>query len=317
MSAKAIRKLAYVHIGYEEDAAADGHSIFDSRVISELSRLDLQLECVAVQRRRGLRAPFWACPVDSSVVTRLRQYASRGYALIVSHEALFSLAGSCKVDTLIVHNDFTRFSYPGKPALTAYYRIGSRGYYLRACRRARRLIFLGVTDYRSLHALLGQDGVSNSSVMQPPPRHVNIDSRAGDLVHISSSKAWLPKRLGTLTARQGDYIGARGFRLAELSGSNQSGNGLITDRFDVGFKLQLMQMLYTRDVIASLVDLESEVRELAPEYPCYRTVVNLPEALDYFDSWRGRVPESDLLQSTASLRHLAWPDYVKSLVRSV
>ena len=60
------------------------------------------------------------------------------------------------------------------------------------------------------------------------------------------------------------------------------GFALINDRFEVGFKLKLAQMLHSRDVIASFSDLHDEIEIICPGNPFYRQVASVKQAISFF-----------------------------------
>ncbi len=94
--------------------------------------------------------------------------------------------------------------------------------------------------------------------------------------------------------------------------------GLITDRFSVGFKLKLMQMIYSRDVIASLCDLDEDVFSVAPGYPFFRRVGTVSEAVDYFQSISKDLSADAVDRSFAAASDawniFSWDEMARSLI---
>jgi len=110
-------------------------------------------------------------------------------------------------------------------------------------------------------------------------------------------------------------IRSRYYSVGDFGNAPNRAFGIITDRFSIGFKLKLMQMIYSRDVIASFTDLDEDVRQVAPDYPFYRKVGSVSEALDSFDSFGGTVPEEPLEKAVAHLDNYTW-EYVAGQVLS-
>jgi hypothetical protein len=119
--------------------------------------------------------------------------------------------------------------------------------------------------------------------LPPPPHRAPLLARRTDLIHVSGSENWLPKRLSRLTKAEIAEMNARGFAIQDFGVNMTPAFGLITDRFAVGFKLKLMQMIYCKDIIASMSDIEEDLRYISPSYPFYRKVGGVSDALDYFE----------------------------------
>ncbi len=77
-------------------------------------------------------------------------------------------------------------------------------------------------------------------------------------------------------------LSAAGYRLRDLDAPVAPSFALINDRFEVGFKLKLAQMLHSRDVIASFSDLHDEVETICPANPFYRQVASVKQAISFF-----------------------------------
>ncbi|NDR56626.1 hypothetical protein [Aliiruegeria sabulilitoris] len=304
-------RIVFVHSDFGDDPNTGGGPIYDRRLMNSLSSLDgVVVEPFPVFRCRARRFPIWQARVEADARARLAQLKADGALIVVSHEALFSVVdefdSEASPDLLIVHNFMPRFSYMGRPFLSALYTTGAKAFFRRYLGRARCLLFLSDPDYAGANALMDGGLSKNSLVLAPPPRPIDVQERVSGLIHVDGSKGWRAKRLGELTEKEKSQVIERGYRIGDFGDPMCSANGLITDRFAVGYKLKLMQMIYARDVIASFADLEEDVQQVAPGYPCYCTVGSLEEALDFFDTFRSAPPEGKLSETTRLLSGYTW-----------
>jgi len=288
----------------------DGAQIYDSKIFAAISKSALKVEHVRMARQRSWGLPLWQSRrTDKALLERLRAAVSDGARIVLSHEAFFKLAHEVPVAALIVHNYMPCFSFPDQRWLESYYRLGSRSFFGQAFANARAIVFLSHRDHR--HAVADfPDIASRSHVLPPPPQEAKLSSRRTDLVHVSGSENWLPKRLSRLTPREAESIVSSGFAVSDFGHMPSPAFGLITDRFAVGFKLKLMQMLYIGDAIASLSDISDEMEALAPTHPFWRRVESVAEALHWFREIRDTV-DSDMLDHAFALTSPNWkiPDW--------
>lgn len=271
--------------------SGDGGAIFDYKTVEAIRGRGIDVEAVGVFRRRALRLPPWAGRVDEGML----RIPARGVGTrtILSHEATFDLAPVVEADALIVHNYFPAFSFPGRKDLEGYYRLGARDYYRRAFDLVRHVFFL---SYRE-RALAEQDFPvikGRTTVIPPPPAPLELSGRRMNVVHLSGSDSWLPKRLSRLTGRDAENFTKADFAIRDFGPQPASAFGLINDRFTVGFKLKLMQMIACRDVIASCADIAEELEVIAPGYPFWRRVGSVSDALEYFCDIRDRLSAEEI-----------------------
>lgn len=261
----------------------DGAQIFDRKLLAALAEHGVAVSALHPRRQRALRFPLWQGRLaePDAITAGLIKAREDGARIVLSHEGFFAIAHRMAVDLLIVHNYMPCFRFPGKRWLEAYYRTGSRAYFARAFANASAIVFVSYRDYRYAVSDFPQIA-ARSHVLPPPPHRVAIGSRRSDVIHMSGSEAWLPKRLSRLTADEQQQISAAGFVVEDFGTEPSSAFGLIGDRFSVGFKLKLMQMLYAGDAIASLSEIRDEIDALAPGYPYWKEVSSVSEALDWF-----------------------------------
>lgn len=277
-------KIKYVS---GEPGMADGAQIFDSKLVEALIKKDIQVSLVHPQRQRALRLPFWKGQIVALAPLRdqLQRARRQGHRIVLSHEGFFEIVNDMFVDVLIVHNYMLCFKFPGKKWLEAYYRLGSRAFFANAFANAGTVVFVSYRDYR--HAISDFPLIkARSLVLPPPPHQVETGARRNDVIHISGSEAWLPKRLSRLTDLERQQIDAAGFKIEDFGPRPSRAFGLISDRFSVGFKLKLMQMLHVGDAVASLSEIKDEVMELAPGYPWWKEVSSVAEAVNWFSDLR-------------------------------
>lgn len=284
-------RIDYVRIGGSARAEEDGGAIFDRKTVAHLRALGAEVREIPIERRRALRLPLWAGkprPLGAGP-------ARPGGApfRILSHEATFGLMGPEGADAVIVHNHFAHFSFPGRPLLEDYYRRGAAPFYRQAFAGAVRILFLSHRERR----LAERDDPSicgRTAVLVPPPADLPLGARRLDLVHVSGTERWRPKRLCRLTAGDRALLAESGLEIGDFGAVPAPAFGLVNDRFTVGFKLKLMQMIHARDAIASLADLEEEIEAVAPGYPFWRRVRSVAEARDYFLDLRERMRPEEI-----------------------
>jgi hypothetical protein len=126
--------------------------------------------------------------------------------------------------------------------------------------------------------------------------------RRTDVVHLSGSTNWRPKRLCQLTEHEFTALREAGFRVEDFRPRLFPAFGLIPDRFSVGFKLKLMQMVYCSDVIASLCDLSEEIQAIYPNYPFYKFVSSVSDAINFFETVRNEKSAKEIDTAFAGRR---------------
>jgi hypothetical protein len=274
-------KLLFVRFADYGHDVTDGGSIFDRRLLQAITRLGADVDIEDVTRNRAISVPIWRSKVPETTLERVRAAKREGRTTIVSHESLFHIAQRAPVDGLVVHNYFPAFTYNGRPLLERYYRSGAMRYYAKSFRSVKSAFFISHREHRialeDFPELAGR-----TDICVPPPFPRPLAPRTDKVVHLSGSEAWLPKRLSMLTDKQLGQINAAGYTVSDFDDPVSPSAALINDRFEVGFKLKLVQMLSCRDVIASFCDLSEEINALCPGHPFYKQVNTVSEALAYF-----------------------------------
>jgi len=264
------------------EGESDGREIFDANLISALEKTGVKLDVLRCAGARSYGIPVWKTSLPKRFIETIRLRKSDGYNVILSHEKLFDALAVAPIDIAIVHNYFAAFDFPEQRWLASYYRLGAMSFFGRRLPRASVKMFLSYRDARECHKDLGLDD-TEILVVPPPPWPVKLAARRIDQIHISGTSKWRAKRLCDLTEQEGQVIAEAGYDITDFCEPTPPAFALITDRFRVGFKLKLSQMIHNRDVIASFCDLQEEVDGYAPGYPFYKTFAKLSDALDWFD----------------------------------
>ena len=296
----------------------DGAQILDKKLIAAMREDGVKVEQVSMNRRRGMQLPFWRSAYFSDIELKsIRTAKNAGARLVVSHEAFFGLSEYFPVDALIVHNYMPGFSFPSHRWLEPYYKAGSHTFMGRAFEAAKLIIFVSYRDH-ALAILNFPEIAGRAHVLPPPPKTIALGPRRSDVIHVSGSEQWLPKRMSRLKDMDVALLNRAGFSLLDFEDAPNPAFGIITDSFLVGFKLKLMQMINCKDVIASMVDLREEIDAIAPGYPHWCQVQSVGEAADWFLEIRevltlSRV-DSDFAESSPGWVTLNWLRTGRSLV---
>lgn len=286
-------KILYIRFADSGPNVIDGGSILDRRLLQAFRRIDVNVEIEEVIRKRVLGVPFWRSQVSARTIDRIQMANRDGRKIIVSHESLFHIAHIAPIHALLVHNYFSHFTYRSRPLLEQYYRFGASRYYRRAFSAVKCVFFISHREHRIALADF-PELYGRTDVCVPPPYTTHLLERSNSVMHLSGSKEWYPKRLSMLSLDDINIIERSGYTIEDLSDSTNPSVALINDRFEVGFKLKLVQMLSCRDVIASFSDLAEEIANLCPGNPFYRQVVTVEEAMNYFQEIFERYTELEI-----------------------
>lgn len=275
------RPIRFARIAPVGSGAIDGRAIYDRMLIRALQDAGAAVTVCDYAIKRGLQLPLWA-PEALATDSERETLAVNDAWQIVSHEALFGSLIRTSVDAAIVHNYFPRFHYPGARLMNRYYTLGTKSYFRRAFASARIIVFVSKQDLDA--AVAGDPSiVSRAFYLPPPPRPMPIGKRRLDQIHVSGTCGWWPKRRSRMSEADLAAGTSRGYSFVDFEGTAEPSFAFVSERFSVGFKLKVMQMVYAHDVIASLTDLASEIEAFAPGYPYYRTVASFNDALNWFE----------------------------------
>jgi hypothetical protein len=300
----------------------DGGSIFVRNLIKALETLgNVKIEKIPVQRDRSNSLPVWAAKVDLTLKSYLDGRRSQGAFVFLTHEALFDYSASetsgSESDILLVQNFMPRFNFPGRHLLNTYYKIGSIGYFGRHFDSARLVVFVSRGDLDSAARRYGAGVLDKSITMAPPARPLDVIGRDTNILHMGGTDGWRAKRLSKLTQAEAAYIAAEGFDVQDINSPATSGNALVCDRFSVGFKLKLAEMIWCHDVIASLSDVEAEVKQIAPDYPNYATVGSVEDAVRFFRDSGNNICEADFESATLEFKSYTWVSAATNMINAI
>ena len=298
----------------------DGHNILDNRLLDQLLAEGIEVEVISCPQRKSLRLPLWASAINSATVNRVVEARRSGIKIVVSHEGLFQITQHSPVDALIVHNYFKRFVFRDRPLVERYFSSGSSAFYRMAFDAARCVFFISHREHRlalaDFPALSGR-----SDICIPPPRPTPRLQRSDEVLHLSGTDGWHPKKLSRLTQDDLRKLTSAGYQIRDLDAPVAPGFAIINDRFEVGFKLKLAQMLHSRDVIASFADLYDEIENICPGNPFYRQAETVEEAISFFreiaevhrpdeiDSYFASLESEDFLPN--------WRDFATALINLI
>ena len=313
-------KILFVRCVNRNPDVVDGGIIADDRLLAQFAHQGVDVEVANVVRKRPGSLPLWASAIDPATLRRVAKARRSGRRIVLSHEGLFRIAHHGPVDALIVHNYFTHFIFRGRPLVERYFRCGSAAFYRKAFAATRSVFF--VSHRERMLALKDCPTLSGrSDICTLPPRPTPRFERSDTVLHMSGNEAWMPKRLSRLTKRDLLKLAAADYRISDFDTPVTPGCALINDRFIVGFKLRLAQMLHSRDVIASFCDLQDEVENICPGNPFYRQVATVEEAIAFFqqvaqthgpdeiDAYYARMEAASFLPS--------WRDYATRLIELI
>lgn len=306
-----MKNISYAKLQKQGGDSVDGQSIFDTMLVRELRAAQANVSEMTYVPHRRAGFPFWVPHVTRLDRSHVVRHTIDPQCRVVSHEALFRHTGKQPIDLAIIHNYFPRFHFPGQRIMNAYYRLGSRQYYSTVFRNSRVLIFLSREDLEAAKEDFPTIA-KNSIYLPPPPYPADIADRKMNLIHISGTEDWWPKRESKFTENEINHAMQRGYEITDFGNPVSPAFGFIDERFSVGFKLKLMQMVYAQDVIASTVDMSREIDAFAPGYPFFRVVGSFTEALNYFDSIRSNLQAEALDGAFLNLSPRGdlptWPD---------
>ncbi|MFK7997717.1 MAG: hypothetical protein AB8B87_26560 [Granulosicoccus sp.] len=317
-------KIAYFRPSEVDTGSEDGGQIYHRKLLAALKITGLDVIDVEVETVRHLyQLPLWAHEVSDESVQIARRYVQEGYVIVVSHENIFSLATKaysegCKM-VVVVHNYLPRFWLKGNAALSLAYRLGAKRYFKKTFQHSHGALFVGHGDFQAAqaHTAASIARQTTMTLAQIPPAKVAVNySFNPTLVHFDGSEIWLPKKLSRLTEQQQEYL-RNHYTLEDYLSRAESGFTVIVDKFDVGFKLKLMQALYCGDFILSRVDLHNEVQAICPGYRWYRT-------FGQFDELKALLSDQQLIAdanddkrreyAVAIGEHFTWEALAESLV---
>lgn len=254
---KSPRTIRYVCLPLQ--SSNDGRSIFDARMIESLRILECNVIVDEVElggRRYLPRLPLWSRKTKS--VFDVGNEADADFT-IVSHELLTEVAERAAPDAFIIHNYLPAFESKSFPLLSLYYRWQSLRYLTRGISVSGSSFVLSAREQR----LAAQRASLNFTLLHPgvPPVTKEVGRPAQNKFKRSGTSDWWPKKKSLLS----DHEVLRNFIAAGMGvdgvGEEQM-FAVIEDKFVTGFKLKLLDFLFSGHYIISRVDIAEEIISL-------------------------------------------------------
>lgn len=231
-------RIVYI---YKRSNGTDGQSIFDEKLLESLSRVSEVRGIPVTGERRGW--PFWVRKLSKGDIELIGSITPHDL-VIVSHESLSGLLKYIFCHIFIIHNHIPISRIAG--ILGVAYRIGSANVFNLIWEKSEKVALLSHRESRM---------ESRDSILLTP----GFNDRPSELIDgigVLNSNGWLLKKLNRLESNQFYYLLNEFGRIVNSISCQYL---LIEDRFDMGFKLKLLQGLYSSVIIYSFVDLTEEI----------------------------------------------------------
>ena len=242
-------KILFIKKQYNKPA--DGGDIYNIKLINGLRVLGNEVtEYSVIEDKKGL-IPFWKWKISKQDVISINEIQDNFDKTIISHESLADLTEYARCDLFILHNLFSKMR-SSFFILKFLYKIGAKYHENKAINNSGQFLVLSYREF-----LLTQNNKGNYC---PPGINETIfTDNDNSIVYISSSSGWILKKMSKLVKKEISNI-SNYFKV--VYGNNLSRVGVIEDKFDCGFKLRLIQMLFNCDVIITKLDYEIEIKAL-------------------------------------------------------
>jgi hypothetical protein len=242
-------KILFIKKQYNKPA--DGGDIYNIKLINGLRELGNEVtEYSVIQNKKGL-IPFWKWKISNQDVVSINKIQNNFDKTIISHENLADLTEHVRCDLFIFQNLMSKMR-SSFLILKFLYKIGAKYHENKAINNSNQFLVLSYREFSLTR--------NNKGNYCPPGINdtIFIDND-NSIVYISSSSGWILKKRSKLVQKEISNI-SNYFKV--VNGNNFSRVGIIEDKFDCGFKLRLIQMLFNCDVIITKLDYEIEIKAL-------------------------------------------------------
>ncbi len=242
-------KILFVQKQYNEPA--DGGDIYNRNLIEGLRALGNEVTEYSVPLYKKGLIPFWKWKISKQDINSIKKIQENFDRIIISHESLADLTNKIKCNLFIFQNLMSKVR-GSLFFLQFFYKIGAEYLENKAIINSDQFLVL---SYREFSLMLNDKGN-----YCPPGINKNIHTdKDNSIIYLSSSSGWALKNRSKLGKKEISNI-SNYFKLVE--GNNFSRIGIIEDKFDCGFKLRLIQMLFNCDLIITKLDYEVEIQAL-------------------------------------------------------
>ena len=242
-------KILFIKKQYNKPA--DGGDIYNIKLINGLRELGNEVtEYSVIQNKKGL-IPFWKWKISNQDVVSINKIQNNFDKTIISHENLADLTEHVRCDLFIFQNLMSKMR-SSFFILKFLYKIGAKYHENKAINNSNQFLVLSYREFSLTR--------NNKGNYCPPGINDTIfTDNDNSIVYVSSSSGWILKKRSKLVQKEISNI-SNYFKV--VNGNNFSRVGIIEDKFDCGFKLRLIQMLFNCDVIITKLDYEIEIKAL-------------------------------------------------------
>lgn len=242
-------KILFIHKAYNDQL--DGGDLYNLKLIKGLTLLGHEVKAFSLTKCGKGFIPFWKWRISYQDIRAIRSIEIYYDMTIISHENLASLTKFIKCDLFIFHNLFSCIRSDFF-ILNCFYKFGARFHENVAIVNSRKVLLLSFREYSFLNepkAIYCPPGIDETIQI--------IDDSS--VLCIPSSSAWILKRKSKLSDRELNNL-SRHFDVIENNGFSRV--GIIEDKFECGFKMRLIQMLFNCDLVISKIDLSQEINAI-------------------------------------------------------
>lgn len=229
----------------------DGGDIYNKKLIASLNNIkDVIIHEFDIRNFKKGLIPFWKWKISNSDIKVLKKIIVDYDKIIISHENLADLTKHIRCDIFIFQNIMSLIR-GNLFAYQALYKIGAKKHENIAIQNSKYSIVLSHREFN----LLAKDKIFHI----PPGINESILTEKTNKIYLPSSRGWLLKKASNLSKKEIMNF-EKYFKVSNES--KLSKVGIIEDKFDCGFKLRLIQMLYNCDVILTKLDFSHEIKSL-------------------------------------------------------